>query len=327
MERKPSSKDVHSFGRASSVSVPLLDTQVYRPGPYFALLVLLLPLAVTLAIAAIVLNSGNAIPIWLPFVLLLWLPAIPVIWLLVKTVRTTSQGIATGRPWRMWNEIPWDAVERADQRGLVIRLVSIDGRSISFLPILLQGGGYLERQMLLKLPPHVFGGRLARKGQVFLWGDKLSVPETHLTGTMFIQPQSRWYVLLIVTAIVSAGCAGIALAFLPFMFAIPVSALCVIITLVMILLAIWLLQTVSVNEDGVEVQWRLPRRTSGMQWDDIEMVEHSSRQALIRLRGTYRILCAGPTLMNPSQCMLFRAFLNAYCTDRDIPIIRRPWLR
>jgi len=315
-----------AYGRPSAASVPLIDVQMYRPGPYFALVILLLPPAIALVAAAITLNTSNSIPVWLPFLLLLWIPALPAVWLLVQSVRTTSRTLATGRPWRTWHEVSWTEIDRAEQRGFTIYLHSVDGRSVSFVPLLLQGGAHLERQLFLRLPSHVFTGRLARKAQSIFPGDAIAMPEDGLSGSFSARPQRRWFALLILTVVIAAACIVLALQRLPLAEAIPAFVICGVIILLALTLAIWLAQTIDVSEEGVEVSWSFPRRSSRIRWRDVQMVEHSSGQALIRLRGVHRLVCIGPTLMNPSQCMLFRAFLHEYCSGRGIPIVRRPWL-
>src|SRR5258706_11177352 len=104
-------------------STPLMEVVVYRPGPYLALAVVLLPVVITLAGALIAFSADGEVPVWLPFVLLLWVPCLPFVWRSMRTVRTDTIGIAAGAPRRRRPEVPWAAIEGGVKAGgaLVLR--------------------------------------------------------------------------------------------------------------------------------------------------------------------------------------------------------------
>src|SRR5689334_14871110 len=103
-------------------STPLLDIQVFRPGSLLALTILLLPVLVALAGAVVFILMNAPIPEWLPFLALLWIPCAPIFWLAMQSVRTNTVGVAAGRPWRSWVEIPWTLIERVEQFGPLLTI-------------------------------------------------------------------------------------------------------------------------------------------------------------------------------------------------------------
>jgi hypothetical protein len=310
----------------ASTSTPLMDIQVYRPGPYLALAILAVPVMVALGGAAISLNATGTIPVWLPFVLLIWLPGLPVLWMTMQSVRTSSSGIAAGRPWRTWDDIPWSLIERVEQRGALLRITGSNGRRLRVAPVLLRDGGRLKRQILLRLPAHVLAGALAQEAQQILVAGIFAMPEGGLSGTLHARPQRVWRAGLTAGALAALAGGALALIKLPLGLAIPLAAVAVVVGGVALRALSWTTQDVMLNEKGISVIWRLTRRSQEMQWAQVELVEHSPREALLRLRGTQRILCAGPALMPTAQRDLMRAFLHEYCGNRGVPMVRRRWL-
>lgn len=310
----------------SSVSTPLMDVQIYRPGPYLALAVLVAPVVVALVGAAISLNATGTIPVWLPFVLLLWLPSLPLVWMTLQSVRTSSYGIAAGRPWRVWEDIPWSLVERVEMRGVTLRITGSDGKKLTVMPALLRDGDRLKRQLLLRLPAHVLAGGLAQESQQILSAGIYARPEGGLSGTLHARPEAVWRAALAAGALVALAGAALALLKLPLGPAIPVAAVALVVAGAAARAFVWTMQEVMMNEKGISVVWRLTGRSQEMQWAQVELVEHSTREALLRLRGTQRLRCAGPALMSSAQRDLMRAFLHEYCGNRDVPIMRRTWM-
>jgi hypothetical protein len=302
----------------------LQEVQVYRPGPYLALGVLLLPVAIALGGAAIFLNTDGSVPAWLPFTLLLWLPGLPLLWLALQSVRTSTRGVAAGRPWAHWDEIVWEHIERADQRGLVIRLVGSNGERLAFSPLLLREGRRLERHLLLRLPTQVLTGRLATKAQALLTPGIYSTAEGGYSGTLVVSPRPIWKLLLAVTTL---GCGlGAAFAGLRSPPALAVSLAVGSLALVACCALIWTGQRIQVDGDGLTVTRHPFGRKRVMRWSEIELVEHSLRQAVLRLRGRRKLVCAGPSLLTPAQATLLRGFLFEYCTKRGVPVLTRTWL-
>lgn len=310
----------------TSTSTPLMDIQMYRPGPYLALAILIAPAIVALGGAAISLNIIGEIPVWLPFVLLAWLPGLPILWLTMQSVRTSSEGLAAGRPWQTWNSIPWSLVERVEQLGPAIRITGSNGQRLTIVPVLLRDGGRLKRQLLLRLPVHVLAGALAQEAQRLLATGMYTMAEGGLSGTMRARPQRIWRGIPAAGAIVAIGGAVLILLKLPLGPGIPLALLALVVAGVAMRVFAWTTQEVLMNEKGISIIWQLTRRSREMQWAQVELIERSPREVLLRLRGTQRLLCAGPTLMPAAQRDLMRAYLHEYCVNRGVPIMRRGWM-
>lgn len=311
---------------ASMTSTPLNDVEIYRPGPYFALFILLVPVLVALVGTGISLNAAGAVPVWLPFVVFLWLPLLPAVWFVMQSVRTNPYGIAAGRPWRTWQEIPWLLVERVEQSGPVLRVYASNGQRLVIVPRLLREGARIKRQLLLRLPLHVLAGGLAQEAQVLLVNGIYSMPEGGLSGTLHARPQKRWRLALVAVALIAVALATLAIMNLPVGGAIPIAILCAGFAVASVLGLGWMAQHVYVSERGISARWTLTHKTREMTWEQVELIEHSSRQALLRCRGNIRIVCAGPALLPTAQRDLMRAFLHEYCANRGVPIVHRTWL-
>ena len=308
-------------GRAATTTTPMLDTHEYHPGPYFALIVLLVPVLVALAGAAIALNTTGAVPLWLPFVVLLWGPLLPLLWFAMQSVRTSPMGLAVGRPWRAWVEIGWNDIERVERIGPVLRITGGDGRRLSFMPRLLHEGARLQRLLLLHLPQRVFFGRLARKAR-----DQVS---GQFSGALHGRPERGWQVGagacgaggLLVGALALSGVAGLPreVGVIP---AVP-ALLAAIVAGVMLW---WLSQEVTLDESGITVRHWLRRGGWTVLWDDVQLLEHTPDQGLLRLHGVGRFVCMGPGLLPPAERDLMRAFIYEYCVKRGVAVVRRRWI-
>ena len=66
--------------------------------------------------------------------------------------------------------------------------------------------------------------------------------------------------------------------------------------------------------------------TRGIGWQEIGLVEHSNGEAVLRIRGDERILCAGPGLFDRAQHDLMRACLHENCVSRGVTFVRRTWM-
>lgn len=309
-----------------SMSSPLQDVQVYRPGPYVALAILLLPALIALAGAAVYLNTGAQIPGWLPFILVLWVPGFPVLWLGMLSVRTNAAGIASGRPWSRWVEIAWQDVEHAQQRGPLVRIEGAQGGRITFAPQLLRDGTRLERHLLLRLPTHVLTGALARKAQGLLTNDIRSTADGGYSGTLTIRVRAsiRWSFALLALLIL----AGAALLFIraTFTAAAPVGVALGICGVAAFVLLVWSLQRVRVTETGISLERAPFRFVRRIEWSEVELIERSPSDGFLRFRGTKRLFCVGPGFLSPAQANLMRGFLTEYAGKRRIPMFTRRWL-
>jgi hypothetical protein len=303
-----------------------MDVHVYRPGPFLAVGILALPVLAALVVAAAALQQDAAIPVWLPFLLLLWAPCLLIAWRGMLSMRTGAAGIAAGRPWTRWREIPWTFIERVEQSRGRITIHSSDGIRISFVPLLLRDGARLKRQMLLRLPPHVLSPLLAQEAQTILASGMFTLSGGGLAGTLHARARRRWHVAggAVVVVLLAAGAAS--LRALPPIAGIPLAVLCVAFAAAVIRLLVWLFQELLVNEKGFTAVSAITHRARGMTWVEVQLVEHSTAEAVLRLRGSRRITCIGPALLSPSERDLLRAFLYEYCVYRSVPVLKRPWL-
>lgn len=321
----PPSSPSGAYGAASSNSVPLADTQFYHPGPLLAFAVLLLPVALTLGLAALALQLGHAVPLWLPFLTLLWLPAVPLLWLLMISARTTSRGIAVARPWRTWTQLHWEEIQRVDQRGIVMR-ISGRGETLVLAPRLLRDGARLRRQILLRLPPHALSVRLSREAEAILSSRISMLPNGSITGALAARPQARYSVALLAAACILGGSAGFALwrgALSPV--AITVAVVAGLLALACLTGAAWLVQQLSLDDQGITILRAVgvPRRRA-YAWNQITMIEHTPGSALLRLRDSRtRALCAGPHLFDSEQATILWALVQSHARDHEVLVIQR----
>jgi len=325
MDRSPRTTQTASRplerGRAAPTTTPMLDTIEYRPGPYFALIALLAPVLVALGGAAIALNTMGTVPLWLPFVVLLWAPLLPVMWFAMQSVRTSPAGLAVGRPWRAWAEIGWDDIERVERVGPVLRITASDGRRLSFLPGLLHEGARLQRQFLLHLPQQVFFGTLARKSRDLV-ADRFS-------GVLRGRPAKGWRVVTGACCVVGLLVGAIALSgltSLPREIGVIPAVPALLAAAIMGAALWWLSQEVALDESGITVQHWLRRGGWTVLWDDVQLLEHTPDQGLLRLHGPRRFVCMGPGLLPPAERDLMRAFIHEYCVKRGVAVVRRRWI-
>jgi len=308
--------------RAAPTTTPMLDTHEYHPGPQFALIVLLAPVLVALVGAAIALNTMGTVPLWLPFVVLLWGPLLPLMWFAMQSVRTSQGGLAVGRPWRAWTEIGWNTIERVERVGPVLRITGSDGRRLSFMPGLLHEGARLQRLLLLHLPQQVFFGALARKAR-----DQVS---GRFSGALHGRPAWGWRVAagacgvggLLVGGLALSGVAG-----LPREVGVIPAVPALLAAAVAGVMLWWLSQEVVLDEHGVTVRHWLRRGGWTVLWDDVQLLEHTPDQGVLRLRSLERrFVCIGPGLLPPAERDLMRAFIHEYCVKRGVAVVRRQWI-
>lgn len=325
-ERLPQASSMPLRERRGARSAPLMDIQIYRPGPALALIILLLPVVVALSGAAVYTGLDGAVPPWLPFTLLLWAPCLPALWLTMQSVRTSTVGIGVGRPWKQWEEVTWESVERVERRGPFLRIVGSQGQTIVFAPLLLRDGRRLRRQLLLRLPAHVLSGRLATEAQRLLFTDIHSTAEGGYSGVLTTRARGRLRLGIVVLGAVVAAVGVWAVRTQPAALAATLAMTAFAVDLVLLVALTWSSQSVLIDEAGVSLVGPLLRRRRSLAWDEIELIEHTPRQAVLRLRGRRRLVCAGPGLLTPAQATLMRGMLFEYGAKRGVPILRRVWL-
>jgi hypothetical protein len=287
----------------------------------------LFPVVVTLIGAIVFLNITGAIPIWLPFLMIaLWILCLPVFWLVMQSARTTTHDFATGRPLRPWTTLSWETIERVEQSGLSIRATASDGRHITFTPFLLRDGARLRREFLFRLPQHVLTGSLAQEANKIFTMDIQTKPDGGISGTLRARPRLFWRNLFagIGSLLLIAGVGIIVLA--GSIAGTLIGAGCIVMGGVALALFFWLLQEVQVSEKGLGRKMFLSRQADIQAWEDMDMIEHSSREYMLRPRGKQRFFCAGPALLPAAERDLMRAYLHQCSDEHGVPIVRRAWI-
>lgn len=319
----------------TSLSNPLADARVYRPGAVLALSILVLPAVLTLGLAALALQLWHALPVWLPVLALLWLPAAPLAWLAMQSVRTTSIGIAVGRPWRTWLELRWEDIRHIDQRALFLRIngPSPTTQALLFTPRLLSDGGRLRREILMRLPPAVLSVELSREAAELVHPGDITISAAgDIAGTVKAHTRARYWAGFIVAAVVLLAAAAAAYSFgAPYLPQAVISVIVVVgalVAFVCLALAAWIPQRLTLDASGVTIAHALillPHRSFA--WQHIDMVEFTPRKALLRIRGKHRrALCAGPRLFNSEQSAIAWRFIESHCNEHDVLLTVRPRL-
>lgn len=304
----------------------LAEMHIYRPGPLLAVLMLPVPGVLAIAGSAVALAVGRAIPVLLPLLLLSWLGILPLTWTAMASVRTSATGIAVAGPWRAWNELPWALIERAEQRRLRLVLAASDGRRVTFAPLLLRDGARLRRELLVRLPTQVLDTRLRAAARNLLGEPLLLGPEGGLTVALHAHPRPAWRWAALLTVLVGAA-AGIGGAL-----ALPTPLATMSAGAGLIVLSVggsalwWLAHVVSMSDAGVRVTRARGGAIHEIGWDAIQLIEHTPRERVVRLRGEQHLTCAGPRLMRPADRELMQAYLQTYCIQRGVPVIERRWL-
>jgi hypothetical protein len=89
---------------------------------------------------------------------------------------------------------------------------------------------------------------------------------------------------------------------------------------------IWLSQEILINEHGISRRIPLRSQTAMLEWGDIALIEYSSREYTLRLRGSQRFICGGPSLLPTAERDLMRAYIHEYAIGKGIPTVRRTWI-
>lgn len=316
----------------SSMSHPLGDTHVYRPGAVMAIGVLVLPGVLTLGVATLALQLWHALPVWLPVLALLWLPAAPLAWLAMQSVRTTSNGIAVGRPWRTWLELPWEDIQHIDQRALFLRISgpSPAPQALVFAPQLLGDGGRLRREILMRLPPKALSVGLGHEAVKLVNPGDISISATGgIEGTVEAHTRARYWIGLLVTAVVllagTAAAFGAEVSALSSPGVVAVEVAGVLLALMCFALAAWLPQRLTLDAGGITISHALrliPRRSFA--WQRMDMIEYTPGKALLRVRGKdARAVCAGPRLVHSEQSAIAWHFIEGHCQEHSVLLIMR----
>ncbi len=304
----------------------LAETHYYRPGSLLATVIILAPAATALTAAGISLLLLQRVLLWIPIVLLICSLLMLLTWFLMVRVRTTSTGIACARPWRPWQELPWETIERADSTGFRIILTGSSGRRGVFAPFLLRDGARLRREILVRISPHILDRRLRVAAQNLLADQVTPTPDGGLSGRLLTRPRTAARAAAAVLVALSVVGGIFTALYLRAYSLIAVESAAFLAVLAGVGAYIWLSQRLELSDAGIQVTFSWPPRTLDVRWDQIQLLEHTPAEHIIRLRGDVRLTCAGPTLMRSSDRDVMRAFLNAYCIERGVPVIQRLWL-
>ncbi|HEU0025966.1 MAG TPA: hypothetical protein VFQ25_02530 [Ktedonobacterales bacterium] len=306
------------FLPAPRPTTPLAETAIYRPGALIATGFLAPPAAGALALAALAWGMGAA-PLWLPLALLLWVPVMLAGWSALRGVRLTREAIAFGRPLGAWRVIPLDQIERLERIGPRLRLVTAEGRRVSFTPALLARGAQLRRRLLLSLPLQTLSSSVREEARRLVDGD--APQEALAVGALTVRP-ARWLVGLAAgLALAGALAAGAMAAWAPAMpwIALAPGAL----ALAALVACIWLAQDVFIGDRGVIVHFSLIRATGAVAWDELITIERMPGEIALVLRGPHALICAGPGLLGARDARRMREILGRYALERGTPVAPR----
>ncbi|HEU5441241.1 MAG TPA: hypothetical protein VFU88_18290 [Ktedonobacterales bacterium] len=310
----------------ASTSTPLADVQYYQPGSALALAILLLPVVVTLAVAAVALGGAGRVPLWLAFLPLLWLPLLPVLVLVMQSARTSPTGIAVGRPWRRWTELAWPEIEHVDVRGPALAIVG-RGRRIRIVPALLRDGTRLRRELVLRLPPHALSVELSREAEQIVSSDCFVTPEGEIQGVLIARPRARYPLGAALLGLILAALAVLAAFVLDPGLGLALALILAAGAAACFALTYWLRQRLVVDAAGIAVAYPGVRPAS-LTWSSLVLVEYTPGETLLRLRATdaqttRKHRCPGPAMLTTAQGEWLRTFLETYCRARGTPVVTR----
>src|SRR5262249_44569922 len=90
-------------------------------------------------------------------------------------------------------------------------------------------------------------------------------------------------------------------------------ALCALVALAAALALAWLARAVNLTEAGISVGGASGRL---LPWREVELIEVSPNERVLRLRGARKLRCPGPGLFSRPACDTYRWLLHVYCIDR-----------
>lgn len=295
------------------LTTPLRAMPIFRPALYLALVAILLPAAAAGVAAGLLLNDNHPAPVWVPLIILLFIPILAVAWLFMRSVRLTPMGISVGRPFQRWHEAMWHEINRAERRGLYIRISTASGDSISFAPRLLMDGEQLRATVLTNLSPKVLDGPLRMMAR-----DLMPIPESETTGMLRARPRNRWPLGGVSLSLVGLVVAALSLWWAPLPVALGICIACGVLVALGVFITIWLLQEVIVTPEGLTIirPWR--RSPEEVMWKEVRVLEHWAHWALLRFRMGRSVRCIGPSLLRAPERDRMFAFINRYCLGTGV---------
>jgi hypothetical protein len=309
--------------RATS-STPLIDATVYRPGAPLAYALVLIPILAAIGLTVARFAGDVAIPPWAALALAGWIVLTPVFWLLLKTVRVTAFGIATGRIWTKWKEILWGDISSVEWRGGRIRVHGAQDTTISFAPRLLHNNRELRQYLSNRVSPRLIAAPLVKPAE----GDQERPAIMRPTGISATQLRARPSLSLRLWALavfaLAAGAGAVAFLELSEPWSYLVVALCGVVVVAALVALAWFSQAVSLTEDGISVKGFPFGSGNLLPWSEVEFVEASSNERMLRLRGAQKLRCPGPGLFAQPSANIYRWLVHTYCLDRGVPAMRHP---
>ena len=309
--------------RATS-SMPIIDATVYRPGAPLAYALILIPILTAIGLSVARFAGGVAIPLWAALALAGWVVLTPVFWLLLKTVRVTAFGIATGRIWTKWKEILWGDISSVEWRGGRIQVRGANGAAISFAPRLLHNNRELRQYLSNRVSPRLIATPLVKPTE-----DDQELPAImRPTGVSATEMRARasWSLRLSALAAfaLAAGAGALSFVELSVPWSYLVVALCALVAVVAVAALAWLSQAVSLTEEGITVKGFPFGSGKLLPWREVEFVEVSSHERVLRLRGAQKLRSPGPGLFAQPSANTYRWLIHTYCLDRGVPAMRHP---
>ncbi len=311
--------------RATS-SMPLIDATVYRPGAPLAFVIVLPPILAAIGLGVAHFAGGAAIPLWAAFALGGWAILAPIFWLLMKSVRVTAFGVATGRIWTDWKEILWGEISGVERRGGRIHIAGANGAALSFAPWLLHDNRELRQYLTNRVGPRAITIPLVKPTEADQERPAIMRPTSVSDTQMRARPslQLRLGALAAFALAAGAGAAGFLELSAPWRYL--VVALCALVALIALLALAWLSQAVSLTDEAISVRGVPFGSGRSLPWREVEFVEASPNERVLRLRGAHKLRCPGPGLFAPPTRDTYRWLLHTYCLDRGVPAMRRPGL-
>jgi hypothetical protein len=304
--------------------MPLIDATVYRPGAAVACLLILVPILAAIGVSVARFAYGVAVPLWTALTIAGWILLWPVFWLLMKTVRVTAFGIATGRIWTEWKEIPWGDINRVEWRGARIHILGANGTSLNFAPRLLHDNRELRQYLTNRVSPRLIATPLVKPTEDDQEHPAIMRPIGVSATQMLERPTLSLRLRALAVCALAAGGGAIALLELSGPWSYVAVAVCALVALVAVLSLAWLSQAVSLTEEGISVRGIPFGSSKLLPWREVEFVEVSANERVLRLRGSQKLRCPGPAVFSQPTRDTYRWLTHVYCLDRGVPAMRRP---
>jgi hypothetical protein len=321
-----SAEEDHMQSVRATSSMPLIEATVYRPGAPLATVITLAPILTAIGLSVAHFTAGVLIPQWAPLALAGWIALTPVVWLLLTTVRVTASGIATGRIWTKWNEVPWSDISRVDWRGGRIRIVGANGAALSFAPRLLHNNRELRQYLTMRVGPRVIVTPLVNPFEADLERPVIVRPVGVTATELRARPALGLRLSALAVVALMAGVGAVVFLQLSAPWNVVALAICALVVLIALLALAWLAQVVRLTEEGISIRG-MPFGTGRLlPWRDVEFVEASPNERILRLRSARKFRFPGPGLFAQPARDTYRWLLYVYCIDRGVPAMRRPGL-